>query len=76
MFVQKRVKPIKNDEYWFTLWLIGRPGRIQSLIKFLDYIQNFKDIWICKRNEIAEHWYKIINKTDIENINKMSDDIL
>ena len=38
--------------------LIGRPGRIQSLIKFLDYIQNFKDIWICKRNEIAEHWYK------------------
>ncbi len=38
--------------------LIGRPGRIQSLMKFLDYIQNFKDIWICKRNEIAEHWYK------------------
>ena len=38
--------------------LIGRPGRIQSLLKFLDYIQQFKDIWICKRNEIAEHWYK------------------
>ncbi|MDC0192492.1 allantoinase PuuE [Alphaproteobacteria bacterium] len=38
--------------------LIGRPGRIQSLLKFLDYIQQFKDIWICKRNEIAEHWYQ------------------
>ena len=37
--------------------LIGRPGRIQSLLKFLDYIQKFKDVWICKRNEIAEHWY-------------------
>ena len=37
--------------------LIGRPGRIQSLLKFLDYIQQFKDVWICKRNEIAEHWY-------------------
>ena len=37
--------------------LIGRPGRIQSLLKILDYIQQFKDIWICKRNEIAEHWY-------------------
>ena len=24
----------------------------------LDYIQKYKDIWICKRNEIAEHWYK------------------
>ena len=38
--------------------LIGRPGRIQSLLKFLDYIQKFEDVWVCKRNEIAEHWYK------------------
>ena len=38
--------------------LIGRPGRIQSLLKFLDYIQQFKDVWICKRNEIAKHWYQ------------------
>ena len=38
--------------------LIGRPGRIQSLLKFLDYIQQFEDVWICKRNEIAEHWYQ------------------
>jgi len=38
--------------------LVGRPGRIQSLLKFLDYIQKFKDVWICKRNEIAEHWYQ------------------
>jgi len=38
--------------------LIGRPGRIQSLLKFLDYIQKFKDVWICKRNEIADHWYQ------------------
>ena len=38
--------------------LIGRPGRIQSLLKFLDYIQQFKDVWICKRKEIAEHWYQ------------------
>ncbi len=38
--------------------LIGRPGRMQSLLKFLDYIQNFKDVWICRRDEIADHWYK------------------
>ena len=38
--------------------LIGRPGRMQSLIKFLDYVQNFNDVWICKRDEIADHWYK------------------
>ena len=38
--------------------LIGRPGRIQSLKKFLKYISKFKDIWICKRVDIARHWIK------------------
>ena len=38
--------------------LIGRPGRIQSLKKFLDYVLKFKDIWICKRVDIAKYWIK------------------
>ena len=38
--------------------LIGRPGRIQSLKRFLDYVLKFKDIWICKRIDIANHWIK------------------
>ena len=38
--------------------LIGRPGRIQSLRKFLDYVLKFKDVWICKRIDIAKHWIK------------------
>ena len=38
--------------------LIGRPGRIQSLRKFLDYVSKYEDIWICKRVDIAEHWVK------------------
>ena len=41
--------------------LIGRPGRIQSLKKFLNYVSKFKDIWICKREEIANHWIKYHN---------------
>ncbi len=36
--------------------IIGRPGRIQSLKKFLDYVMKFDDIWICKRIDIAKHW--------------------
>ncbi len=36
--------------------LIGRPGRIQSLKKFLNYVLKFKkDIWICKRIDIAKY---------------------
>ncbi len=38
--------------------LIGRPGRIQSIKKFLDYILKFEKVWICKRIDIAKHWIK------------------
>jgi allantoinase len=43
--------------------LIGRPGRIQSLKKFLDYVETHEDVWICKRVDIAKHWIK--NYSDI-----------
>ena len=38
--------------------LIGRPGRIQSIKKFLDYILKFEKVWVCKRIDIAKHWIK------------------
>ena len=38
--------------------LIGKPGRIQSLKKFLDYISKHENVWICKRIDIAKHWIK------------------
>ena len=38
--------------------LIGKPGRIQSLKRFLDYITKHEDVWICKRIDIAKHWIK------------------
>ena len=42
--------------------LIGKPGRIQSLKKFLDYILKHEDVWICKRIDIAKHWLKNYSK--------------
>ncbi len=38
--------------------LIGRPGRIASLARFLDYIVKFDDVWVCRRDGIAEHWHE------------------
>jgi allantoinase len=38
--------------------LLGRPGRFNALQRFLDHIQQYDDIWICKRSEIAAHWYQ------------------
>jgi len=38
--------------------IIGKPGRIQSLKKFLDYVLEYEDVWLCKRIDIAKHWIK------------------
>jgi allantoinase len=38
--------------------LLGRPGRFRALQRFLDYVQQHDDVWICRRQDIAEHWVK------------------
>lgn len=37
--------------------LIGRPGRIQSLKRFMEYAQSHQSVWFAKRIEIAQHWH-------------------
>ena len=36
--------------------LLGRPGRITALQKFLDHIEKRDHVWVCRRVEIAQHW--------------------
>jgi putative urate catabolism protein len=36
--------------------LVGRPGRIGALQRFLDHVQRHDRVWICRRIEIARHW--------------------
>ena len=36
--------------------LVGRGGRIKALERFLDYVQSHKDVWCCRRIDIARHW--------------------
>lgn len=36
--------------------LLGRPGRIGALQRFLDYLERHDKVWICRRIEIARHW--------------------
>ncbi len=38
--------------------LIGRPGRVMALARFIDYIQSHDKVWIPRRVDIAEHWAK------------------
>ncbi len=36
--------------------LLGRPGRITALQRFLDHIEKFDRVWVCRRLDIARHW--------------------
>ncbi len=36
--------------------LLGRPGRIVALQKFLDHIARHDRVWVCRRIDIARHW--------------------
>lgn len=37
--------------------LVGRPGRAAALMRFLDYVQQHSQVWLCRRVEIARHWH-------------------
>lgn len=36
--------------------LIGRPGKMAGLKRFIDYIQGFEGVWTPRRIDIARHW--------------------
>ena len=38
--------------------ILGRPGRIMAMRKFLEYVRTFNDVWFCTRKQIADHWYE------------------
>lgn len=38
--------------------LVGRPGRVAALERFVDYVLSHDDIWVPKRIDIARHWIK------------------
>ena len=39
--------------------LVGRPGRVQALTRFIDYIHGFEGVWTPRRIDITDHWRAI-----------------
>jgi len=37
--------------------LIGRPGRVRALQRFLDHVAAHEKVWVCRRVDIARHWH-------------------
>lgn len=38
--------------------LIGHPGRMAGLWRFLDHVQKHPDVWVTRRLDIAKHWIR------------------
>ena len=39
--------------------LLGRPGRMRALQRFLDHVGRHDRVWVARRIEIARHWKKV-----------------
>ena len=39
--------------------LIGRPGRVAGLIRFLEHVRRHDKVWVATGQEIAEHWRQV-----------------
>lgn len=37
--------------------LLGRPARLASLARFLEYVQSHEKVWCARRVDIAKHWH-------------------
>ena len=37
--------------------IVGRPGRIAALERFINYAQSFDRVWWCRRIDVARHWH-------------------
>lgn len=38
--------------------LIGRPARTAALKRFIEYVQEHEQVWLCRRIDIARHWHE------------------
>ena len=39
--------------------LLGRPGRMRALQRFLDHVQAHDRVWVARRIDIARHWQQV-----------------
>jgi allantoinase len=36
--------------------IIGQPARAAGLLRLLDHVAKYDDVWLCRRIDIARHW--------------------
>ena len=36
--------------------IAGHPGRASGVRRFLEHVLQHTDVWICRREQVADHW--------------------
>src|SRR6056297_1393271 len=54
--------------------LIGRPGKIAGLRRFIEHVQAHEQVWCPRRIDIAEHWGRVHPPADRERPSEMDRD--
>ena len=54
--------------------LIGRPGRVMALRRFMEYAAGHADVWFPRRIDIARHWAKVHPPKRYERPSQMTQD--
>ena len=39
--------------------ILGRPGRLRGLQRFLDHVEKHDQVWVTRRIDIARHWQQV-----------------
>lgn len=52
--------------------LIGRPGRVAGLRRFLDHAQGHEGVWFARRIDIADHWRRTHPHRRVERPSQMT----
>lgn len=52
--------------------LIGRPGKVAGLKRFLDYARGHEGVWFATRGDIARHWAAVHPHRRIERPSRMT----
>lgn len=40
------------------LRVVGHPGRAMGLRRFMEYVSQVPNVWVCRRGDLAQHWLK------------------
>lgn len=49
----------ENDVYRHALPPAGAAGAFSRATAVLDYVQQHEQVWVCTRQQIADHWREV-----------------